>query len=417
MEKPTTEAVWPIYENLALKTMGKTRDELLQPAFHAMDKLDYPELYEESIGILASIRAISKLMAVTGVADFSTMDIFKPESSRTITNLSAIINLLKFKQGRERDLEDVLEERDRVCSLYQQSEERLAVLNSEIEAIEADRRAQQPAVQVLEAETKELNQEIQVLNKQHGALNSDIRALKQAGQAVAEEISTEKFSLIQLKEERARLKRQIVQSPQKLQRSLAEKKAALISSKASAEEAQQLLNCWKDKIEAYNKVEKKLKKFLGMLDELEKLWIKQKATVKEKKALKAQVKSIEEEIESLDTELSQLKFQEQHWLDLTEKLEQQGPKKLQEAQRELNETKANCLPLLARIDERGAAILKAEEQVKEIRLKTEAMHKKRDNTIARGEAAVQKIKKETLLHFRSLLELGPAELVSVPSVK
>jgi len=39
-----------------------------------------------------------------------------------------------------------------------------------------------------------------------------------------------------------------------MQRSLAEKKAALISSKASAEEAQQLLNGWKDKIEAYNKV-------------------------------------------------------------------------------------------------------------------------------------------------------------------
>jgi len=62
-----------------------------------MDKLDYPELYEESVGILASIRAISKIMAVTGLADFSTMDIFKPESLRTMTNLSAIINLLKFK--------------------------------------------------------------------------------------------------------------------------------------------------------------------------------------------------------------------------------------------------------------------------------------------------------------------------------
>lgn len=61
-------------------------------------------------------------------------------------------------------------------------------LNTEIEAIEADRLAQQPAVQVLEAESKELNQEIQVLNKQHGVLNTDIRALKQAGQAVAEEV-------------------------------------------------------------------------------------------------------------------------------------------------------------------------------------------------------------------------------------
>lgn len=62
-----------------------------------MEKLRYPELHEESVGNLASIRAISKLMAVTGVHDFSMMDLFKPESKRTITNLSAIINLLKFK--------------------------------------------------------------------------------------------------------------------------------------------------------------------------------------------------------------------------------------------------------------------------------------------------------------------------------
>lgn len=61
-------------------------------------------------------------------------------------------------------------------------------LNAEVEAIEADRLAQQPAVQVLETELKELNQEIKVLNKQHGALNADIRALKQEGQAVADEV-------------------------------------------------------------------------------------------------------------------------------------------------------------------------------------------------------------------------------------
>lgn len=67
-------------------------------------------------------------------------------------------------------------------------------LNTEIEAIEADRLAQQPAVQVLEAETKELNQEIQVLNKQHGAINTDIRALKQAGQAVAVEVWLNPFA-------------------------------------------------------------------------------------------------------------------------------------------------------------------------------------------------------------------------------
>lgn len=67
-------------------------------------------------------------------------------------------------------------------------------LNTEIEAIEADRLAQQPAVQVLESETTELNQEIQVLNKQHGALNNDIRALKQVCQAIAVEVWLHPYS-------------------------------------------------------------------------------------------------------------------------------------------------------------------------------------------------------------------------------
>ena len=54
---------------------------------------------------------------------------------------------------------------------------------------------------------------------------------------------------------------------------------------------------------------------------------------------------------------------EQHWIDLTEKLEYQRPRKIQEAKRELEETKARCLPLLAQLEERGASILKTEVQV------------------------------------------------------
>ena len=64
----------------------------------------------------------------------------------------------------------------------------LVQLNTEIEAIESDRRAQQPAVQILETETIGLNEEVQALNRQHGALNTDIRALKQEGVAIAEEV-------------------------------------------------------------------------------------------------------------------------------------------------------------------------------------------------------------------------------------
>lgn len=62
-----------------------------------MESLEYPELHEESVGCVASIRAIMKLMFSAGAQEFSMKDIFKPESKRTITFLSAIINYAKFR--------------------------------------------------------------------------------------------------------------------------------------------------------------------------------------------------------------------------------------------------------------------------------------------------------------------------------
>jgi kinetochore protein Nuf2 len=76
---------------------GWCREELKQPAFHAVESLEYPELHEESVGCVASIRAIMKLMFAAGAQEFSMKDIFKPESKRTITFLSAIINYAKFR--------------------------------------------------------------------------------------------------------------------------------------------------------------------------------------------------------------------------------------------------------------------------------------------------------------------------------
>ena len=47
------------------------REEMAQPAFSAMDALEFPELHEESVGVLAFTRNLHKLMASAGVTDFT----------------------------------------------------------------------------------------------------------------------------------------------------------------------------------------------------------------------------------------------------------------------------------------------------------------------------------------------------------
>jgi hypothetical protein len=47
------------------------REELHQPTLTALDCLEFPELHEESIANLAFTRALTKLVTVAGVHDFS----------------------------------------------------------------------------------------------------------------------------------------------------------------------------------------------------------------------------------------------------------------------------------------------------------------------------------------------------------
>eukprot|EP00850_Spirogloea_muscicola_P008205 SM000043S15833 [mRNA] locus=s43:415710:421088:+ [translate_table: standard] len=73
--KPTMEAIRPVYESVVTLLMGISREELHQPVFSAIDALEFPELHEESIACLAFNRAVTKLMYVAGVEDFTLRDL------------------------------------------------------------------------------------------------------------------------------------------------------------------------------------------------------------------------------------------------------------------------------------------------------------------------------------------------------
>ena len=47
------------------------REDLQQPVFAAIDIFEFPELHDESIPFMAFTKALSKLMLVSGVKDFS----------------------------------------------------------------------------------------------------------------------------------------------------------------------------------------------------------------------------------------------------------------------------------------------------------------------------------------------------------
>lgn len=47
------------------------REELQQPVFAAIDSLEYPELHDESIPVIAFVTHVTKLLNASGIKDFS----------------------------------------------------------------------------------------------------------------------------------------------------------------------------------------------------------------------------------------------------------------------------------------------------------------------------------------------------------
>eukprot|EP00897_Mesotaenium_endlicherianum_P004693 jgi/Mesen1/4251/ME000022S03536 len=316
ISKPSLETIKPVFESFVQLLLGVTREELRQPNFAAMDVLEFPELHEDSVGALAFVRAVSKLMLAAGVHDFTVQrDIYKPDMQRTVRNLSAIINFAKFR------------------------EEQIA-LTSEIQRIEMERVEQEPAVQGLETETDDLASQIAALNKEQAILQGENHKLKQVVTDITEKVQSDKQALHASKEEGARLRGEIVESPEKLQRTLEELNGAVERERCSVSETERRSRDLQSKLDCTAKAYREVQKCLDLMEEAETELKKQKGISKAVKTTKGKISASEEELILLESAEQHLSRQAHHATEKLQKLEQLRETKKREIMAALQEAKA-----------------------------------------------------------------------------
>ncbi|XP_064962991.1 kinetochore protein NUF2 homolog isoform X2 [Musa acuminata AAA Group] len=113
---------------------------------------------------------------------------------------------------------------------------------------------EEPTVQQLDAEVKDLRQIIQNYNKQQMSLKTMAKALKEKTDAINDKISQADFELVKNAQENSKLSSKIVQSPDKLQRALEEKKSYRTEVKNSERSAMQSVQEKTSTLEVYSKV-------------------------------------------------------------------------------------------------------------------------------------------------------------------
>eukprot|EP00775_Hariotina_reticulata_P004190 gene4190-4438_t len=228
------------------------------------------------------------LISLTGITRHVT-DIYKPESARLRRHLSALVNFAKFREEKLVAYSEMSAELDSLVEEQRQLQELLA----------------QKGASGVRAEVAELTSQNQALNKSFIALAGEVKALKAQCNSLADAAQAEKFELLSAKQENDRLQDQIVQSPEKFQRSLAELTAAVEAERAQVEEADRACSELAARQDMVGKVDKEVAKCTELMAELE-------TAVQSKKQQSRSAKELREAISGAQLDAGDLEQQQQH---------------------------------------------------------------------------------------------------------
>ncbi|CAN6476765.1 unnamed protein product [Victoria cruziana] len=249
---PTPDLAFFIYSSI-LNHIDPLGDDPRQAAFSGLEQLENPNNHEESIGMINLYCKIKNIFSAAGAADFSLKDILKPEASKMVCYISALLNFIFYRQDKLNLLQPIINEN---CSQRQEElEMRRTELEDELVKLEVLEQHDQPIVLELQAEVDELRQTVQTLNREQATLKARYRSLRDVNDAeIRQKISDVEFLLMECVQENDKLKSRIVQSPEKMQKALEEKRAILAQEQNSEHSAFQAYQDLLVKNELYKKL-------------------------------------------------------------------------------------------------------------------------------------------------------------------
>jgi hypothetical protein len=97
---PNCEGIQCMYEEFVCLFYDLPRDQIKHYYMNAVTKISEDDMYLEAVPLLSLMRLLTNIMIASGVHDFGLKDIFKPTRERTRRNISAIINLGKYREEK-----------------------------------------------------------------------------------------------------------------------------------------------------------------------------------------------------------------------------------------------------------------------------------------------------------------------------
>ena len=221
------------------------------------------QLHENFIDMLF-FKEMRKLMKTCGVVDFSWRDIHVPNPKRLRCQLSATINMAKFREEQLKIYAELNEPRHQLLVTLEELHVENAQLQEQLNITLAESDKKMDEFDAVAKECQELESEIARSNKLQASKREEASQLKKEMTRLKDELAAATWSLQENEAEEVRLKGQVVSSPARRKFEIDTKKDTLEKEKAETRKLQMEITDGKAKVARLQQVTKDLGEVISL---------------------------------------------------------------------------------------------------------------------------------------------------------
>ncbi|KAI1002004.1 putative kinetochore protein nuf2 [Podosphaera aphanis] len=342
LQKPNPLQIQMIFEWFAELLINATR-ETLDPAMRSAAEDICGEFEEiipsETRNLMAFFVSLRKLLIECGIADFSFQDLYKPTHDRLVKIFSYIINFVRFRESQTA----VIDQHFNKAEATKVRIETLLVENQEMESHVDEMKRNRRVIEAQLAEKMKRNEEIKnrllELRQSQEKVTRRFENAKLKKSEITEVLQDKTTATILLRQESAKLRPYVLQSPAALQASLADLSNALTSEKSEIDVLDRRARGLQTSIDTFSVVASDVASCIKLLEdisaELEKEEEENIRIAKQRDTLGERGNSMRE----VERTEGLLQRQLAKWIERTQKLRENSKEKALQAQARMQELK------------------------------------------------------------------------------
>ena len=266
--------------------------------------LEYPVLHQEP-GDLILFLSLRDLFDTCCYTQFSWKDLYHPNPKRLRCQLSAVLNLAKFREEQLKVYEDVTEQRHQLIRALDEVNLEQEQLQRQLETAEQSSQGQFAVLQEIQSECQDLELDIARHNRLQAQAREEASRLKKQANDLKDELASVSWALQEAEAEEESWRAQLVSSPDRRHKELERNMDKLQQEKQESDQLQTRIATCKLLLHHSNEAIQQLESTTSQLGDLKKAVARRNDLERQLESTQQAIAETEQRVRDLEREQEQ----------------------------------------------------------------------------------------------------------------